>query len=196
MDGYEACFSGVHVCENTEIITVSRQLKNKQRIEVDCPKVIVDYNKFIHGVDKFNQRISSYTFDRKSRRNWRRLFFFFFNASLVNSYIFYNQLHQNESPYLYYLVSVTKSLCSGAKQKNIVRPTSTKTYEFSAPTSQFTDLLNSEMHLSVNGTRRRCANCSTNNVQVRSIIECSNYELTFYVTDEKNCFYEYHKYFM
>jgi hypothetical protein len=189
-------FLASNECENTEIITTSRQLKNKQRIEVDCPKVIVDYNKFIHGVDKFNQRISSYTFDRKSRRNWLRLFFFFFNASLANSYICYNQLHQNESPYLDYLVSVAKSLCSGAKRKNIGRPTSTKKYEFSAPTSQFTDQLNSGMHLPVKGTRRRCANCSTNEVQVRSTIECSNCELAFCVTDEKNCFYEYHQRFM
>ena len=30
-------------CENTEIVTISRQLTNKQRIEVDCPKAIMDY---------------------------------------------------------------------------------------------------------------------------------------------------------
>ena len=56
-------------CENTEMVTISRQSKDKQRIEIDCPKAIMDYNKFIHGVDRFNQRISSYTFDRKSKRN-------------------------------------------------------------------------------------------------------------------------------
>jgi len=131
-------------CENTEIVTIFRQLKNKRRIEIDCPKAITDYNKFIHGVDRFNQRISSYTFDRKSKRNWLRLFFFFFNASLANSYICYKQLDQNELPYL---VSVAKSLCSGAKRTNIGRPTSKKKYEFAAP--QFTDQLNRGMHLPV-----------------------------------------------
>jgi hypothetical protein len=56
-------------CQNTGIVRVSRQLKNRQLIEIDCPKAIKDYNKFIRGVDRFNQRTSCYLFDRKSRRN-------------------------------------------------------------------------------------------------------------------------------
>ena len=163
-------FQASNNCENTEIITISRRLKNKQRIEVDCPKAIMDYKKFIHGVDRFNQRIPSYTFDRKSKRNWLHLVFFFFNAPLASAYICYDQLDQNELSYLDCLVSVAKSLCSGTKRKNIGRSTSTKKCELSAPTSQFADQLKSRMHLPVKRTRRSCADCSTNEVQVRSTI--------------------------
>ena len=76
------------------------------------------------------------------------------------------------------------------------RPTSAEKYDFSAPTPPFTNQLHSGMHLPVKRTRRRCAKCSTNEVQVRSTIECSFCKLAFCVTDEKNCFYEYHKHFL
>ena len=55
-------------CQNTEIVITFRRLKNRQLIEINCPKPIKDYNKFMHGVDRFNQRISCYSFDRKSKR--------------------------------------------------------------------------------------------------------------------------------
>jgi hypothetical protein len=50
-------------CQNTAIVTTSRRLKNRQLIEINCPKPIRDYNKFMHGVDRFNQRTSCYSFD-------------------------------------------------------------------------------------------------------------------------------------
>ena len=49
-------------CENIGIVPVSRQLKNKQLIEINCPKAMTNCNKFIHGVDRFNQRIFTYAF--------------------------------------------------------------------------------------------------------------------------------------
>jgi len=181
-------------CQNTEIVRISRRLKNRQLIEIDCSKAIKDYNKFIRGVDRFNQRMSCYLFDRKSRRNWLRLFIFFFNASLANSYICYNQLAQNKLSYLNYLVSVAESLCSGAERVNRGRPPSDKVRNAASP--QRAAELNGQMHLPVIGTRRRCAYCSTKEAQVRSKIECSTCKLAFCVKDEKNCFFEYHQDFV
>jgi hypothetical protein len=56
-------------CEDNKVVPVSRQLKSGQFITINCPKAINDYNKFMRGVDRFNQRISYYTFDHRSRRN-------------------------------------------------------------------------------------------------------------------------------
>ncbi|CAF1373489.1 unnamed protein product [Adineta ricciae] len=69
-----------------------------------------------------------------------------------NSYICYNQLDQTELPYLDHFVSVSKSLYSGAKRKNIERPTSTNKSVVSTATSQFTRHLNTGMHLPVKET--------------------------------------------
>ena len=181
-------------CQNTGIVTVSRRLKDGKLIDIHCPKAIKDYNKFIRGVDRFNQRISCYKFDRKFKRNWLRLFIFFFNASLANSFICYNQLAETKLLYLNYLVLVAKSLCSGAQRVDRGRPPSDKKHNTSSP--QRAAQMTGDMHLPVNGTRRRCAYCSTKEVQVRSNIECSICKLALCVKDEKNCFYEYHQSFV
>jgi hypothetical protein len=126
--------------------------------------------------------------------NWLRLFIFFFNASLANSFNCYSQLVQNELSYLNYLVSVAKSLCSGAERTSLGRPPSAKKHRLASP--QSADRLDDGMHLPVKGTRRRCAYCSTKEVQIRSTIECFKCKLALCVTDEKNCFFEYHQRFM
>ena len=150
--------------QNTETVRISRRLKNRQLIEIDCSKAIKDYNKFVCGVDGFNQRISCYLFDRKSKRNWLRLFIFFFDVSLANSHICYNQLGQNKLSYLDYLVSVPEFLCSGAERVSPGRPSSDRVRNTSSP--QRAAQLNGQMHLPVIGTRRRCAYCSTKEAQV------------------------------
>jgi hypothetical protein len=43
-----------------------------------------------------------YTLDRKSKRNWLRLFIYFLNVSISNSLISYNQLAQGKLAYLNY----------------------------------------------------------------------------------------------
>ncbi len=161
---------------------------------MNCSKAIKDYNKFIHGVDRFNPRVSYYTFDWRSKRNWLCLFVFFFNESIVNSFICYSQLAQNELSYLNYLVSVIQSLCSGAEGIDLGRPPSDQERKLTSPHRVFQ--LNGVMHLPVNGTRRRCAYCSTKEVKVRSNIECSTCKLAFCVTDEKKCFFEYPEVFI
>ncbi len=75
-------------CEDNKVVPVSRQLKSGQLSTINCPKAINDYNKFMRGVDRFNQRISYYTFDHRSRRNWLRFFIFFLNAHLFSICLF------------------------------------------------------------------------------------------------------------
>jgi hypothetical protein len=175
---------------NTAIVTISRQLRDRQRITISCPQAIVDYNKYAHGVDRFNQRISCYNFDHRSRRNWLRLFFFFVNASLVNSYICHIQFAHRDISHLDYLISVSKSLCDGAERTSIGRPTS-KAKE-AGMRRQYNSTEDRGQHLPVRSTRKRCAYCSDKESQVRSNIECSTCKRAFCVT-EKNCFFEFHK---
>jgi hypothetical protein len=86
--------------KDNEIVSISRQLTNGQRITINYPKAIKDYNQFVHGVDRLSQRISCYNVDRKSKRNWLRIFIYFLNASIFNSFICYNQLPQDKLTYL------------------------------------------------------------------------------------------------
>jgi len=71
---------------------ISRRDENGNRKQVSCPLPIVQYNKYMRGVDLTDQNIKYYTIDRKSKRNWLRIFFHFLGMSLVNSYICYKRL--------------------------------------------------------------------------------------------------------
>jgi len=173
--------------KNNEIVPISRSLKNGQRITIDCPKAVKEYNQFSHGVDRLNQRISCYNLDRKSKRNWLQMFIYFLNASIFNSFICYNQLAQDKLTYLNYMVSVAKSLCSGSERISRGRPPSESKSKLAAPKTVLS--FNNEMHLPVTAKRRRCAYCSTKEADFRSNIECATCKLPLCLRDKKKlCF--------
>ena len=179
--------------KDNEAVSRSRRLQNGQRTTIACPTAIQDYNQFSHGVDLFNQRISCYNLDRKSKRNWLRILIYFLNASIFNSFICYNQLAQDKLTYLNYMVSVAKSLCSVSERIHRGRSPSENKSKLTLPKTVRN--FDHEMHLPVKG-KRRCAYCSTKEAYFRSNIECFTCKLPFCLKEEKKCFFDYHKIFM
>jgi hypothetical protein len=51
------------------------------------PSAVLDYNKYNIGVDKSDQMLSYYSFQRNSVKWWKKLFFHLFNLALVNAHI-------------------------------------------------------------------------------------------------------------
>ncbi|GBP77285.1 Zinc finger BED domain-containing protein 5 [Eumeta japonica] len=72
---------------------VKRTQKDGTKKEVLCPKAIASYTLTMGGVDHFDHFRSSYPINRKCRKFWMGLFFFMFDASIINSYITYNTVH-------------------------------------------------------------------------------------------------------
>jgi hypothetical protein len=68
---------------------VSRRGKDGSRKRIPCPLAIIQYNKYMEGVDLSVQKIKCYAIDRESKRNWIRIFLYFLNMSVVNSFIYY-----------------------------------------------------------------------------------------------------------
>lgn len=122
-------------------------MKSNQRVTINCPQAIKDCNQFSHGVDRLNHRISCYSVDRKSKRNWLRIFIYFLNASISNCFICYNQLAQDKTTYLNYIVLVAKSLCSGSEWVRRGRPPSGRKPKLTSSHAVFT--FNNEMRLPV-----------------------------------------------
>ena len=58
------------------------------------PQVVDQYNKYMLGVDRLDQRMSYYHFVRKSVKWWRKVFFWIMEVAMVNAYITYTQ-HTN-----------------------------------------------------------------------------------------------------
>ena len=66
----------------------------------------------MNGVDKADQFTVYYSFIRKSRKWWRKLFFWMFEVTVVNSYILYKISIQSPLSHLHYRRSVVDSLAS------------------------------------------------------------------------------------
>ena len=58
------------------------------------PQVVHEYNRYMLGVDRLDQRTSYYHFIRKSVKWWRKVFFWIVEVAVVNAYIIYTQ-HTN-----------------------------------------------------------------------------------------------------
>lgn len=79
---------------DTEML-VRRQKKTRLEEEIKKPVVVVDYNDRMGGVDTADHYVSSYMFVRKSKKWWRKMFFWLLDISVVNSYLLYNMNLQN-----------------------------------------------------------------------------------------------------
>jgi hypothetical protein len=70
--------------------------RKKQPVQFEKPTVILEYTKFMGGVDRADQYCGCYGFARRSYKWWKKLFFWLMEVAVVNSYIPYS-LDKKES---------------------------------------------------------------------------------------------------
>ena len=75
------------------------------------------------GVGLSDQKTKYYTIDRKSKRNWMRIFFRFFGISLINSLIHYKNLSHDNINTVEYISSISTALMGDyVGRKRVGRP--------------------------------------------------------------------------
>ncbi|UJR12827.1 hypothetical protein I4U23_005296 [Adineta vaga] len=180
-----------------ETETIFRGEKDGSKQRIICPQMISKYNKFMGGVDSFDQRISCYSIDRKSKRNWFRIFIYFLQASLSNALICYNDLNEQHMDYIDFLSSISMSLIGDVStRKRKGRPvhfSAQKLRRIQMTTknkSLSTQLL---AHMPVAGPKGRCGYCSTKARPIFSNIKCSFCGISLCVKQHKNCFLLFHE---
>jgi hypothetical protein len=67
-----------------------------EEVELTCPEVVVEYHKYMRGVDLFSQHQSYYAIGRRAKKWWPRLAWFLIDVGLINSRILYN-IHTNSN---------------------------------------------------------------------------------------------------
>ena len=65
-----------------------------RRLQLQQPRAISDYNKFMKGVDQSDQLLSYYNVLRKSDKFWKTLFFHVIDISVVNAYILFEEVRR------------------------------------------------------------------------------------------------------
>ena len=68
-------------------MTIERRGDAGERHAVECPPLLPDYQKFMRGVDRGDQLITQYNAGRRSKKWWRRVFFYLVEVAILNSYI-------------------------------------------------------------------------------------------------------------
>ena len=87
---------------------------------VEKPEAVVEYNKYMGGVDRGDQLLSYYGFPHRTVKWWRRAFFFLFDAAVVNSYIMYTAAHNGPGHHLsheQFRITLAKQLLKRAAQQ-------------------------------------------------------------------------------
>ncbi|KAH8031404.1 hypothetical protein HPB51_017176 [Rhipicephalus microplus] len=95
----------------SEVVEVNRTLSNGAKVGVTCPKVVSDYNKFMGGVDRFDQKRNAYMCDHRSKKGWYRLFYYLLDAAVVNAFI--QHCHFTPNEYLWFRLALGRELISG-----------------------------------------------------------------------------------
>ena len=81
--------STIHVADADEGVpcAVVRKGKGGSKENFSCPPLLFDYIKHMRGVDRGDQLVSYYTVGRRSRKWWRRVFFYILDCSILNSFV-------------------------------------------------------------------------------------------------------------
>lgn len=78
----------------SEEAEVQRRNKTGEKVTIQCPKAIADYNKYMGGVDHFDQLLSTYSISQKSKRWWVKIFYYLLDTAFVNSFILYSYVQK------------------------------------------------------------------------------------------------------
>lgn len=55
------------------------------------PKCVYDYNKEMIGIDRYDQMLACFPIMRKYMKGYKKIFFYVFGMTLINSYILYKK---------------------------------------------------------------------------------------------------------
>lgn len=182
---------------------VLRTQKDGSRRLVDCPDSVADYNKYMGGVDHFDQLLAAYSVSWKSRRWWMRIFYYCLDACIVNSFLLYKNTLQQSSvknkkalTHLQFRSILATQLIGDYSSRQKPCPNSQfgrgrkRNRSDGRGTIQNSIRLNDVgKHLPTKGSRRRCCHCSISKKQQRSNITCLECKVALCL----ECFVPFHK---
>lgn len=169
--------------------TVQRRLQDGKRVSVHCPSVVADYNKYMGGVDRFDQYRERYETGRKSVKWWFRILYFLLDLAIVNGFILW-KMHRpdSKSKQLTYRLKLARQLINGySSRKAQGRPLN----YFKCSVPKEVRFAGGAKHMPrVIDTPRRCKLCSSKKkIQKRTKVVCTFCQVPLCV---KNCFEYFH----
>lgn len=173
--------------------TISRKEKDGSSKEIDCP-LVFNYNQHMGYVDKLDMLKSTYEIDRKSKKWWHRIVWYFIDMAVVNAYTIFKARSDGQVlPLKLFRIAVVNGLIGAKEHGSKMGRLRIPTYKLTVPPEIRFD---SCSHMPVHGTSRRCAMCTERSESHRTRWMCNRCvylsktvsfhlnDLFFHVSDE------------
>ena len=175
-------------CHSFSIKTARRTSKSGEKNEISCPEAVIFYNDYMAGVDKSDQYVASYNFERKSKKWWKKVFFKLTKTALVNAWILHKEVKCRNLPQLPFIINTAEDMIThGVKCTSMIR-----NHRVGRPSSS----PNLDIRLNIGkhfpqkvATRRRCKHCANHGKEKRGVLICSSCKVPLC----GECFEPYHK---
>lgn len=146
--------------------------------EIKKPKIVADYNINMGYVDLSDRMANSYSFERRTMKWTKKLFFHLLDIAVLNSFL----LFKGEESHRDFRLSLIRTLIKIHEIPKV--PTTPKSPGNSVR-------FDGSGHWPLNGkNRRRCVVCHKNGVQRRSTVICKKCNVALCI--DKDCFGKYH----
>ncbi len=196
--------STIHVAQVSGGSTVLRTEKDGSRIERQCPPCVIDYQKFMGGVDRGDQLESYYNMGRRTKKWWRRVVFYLFEVCILNAFVLEGyvqpELHANKGrkkrDILSFRLELAHELISG------FFPCEKAGRSRSEESAQLKRLNNTLPHWpQVTQKKGNCVVCLEKRRRKRlptvghrheTKFMCKSCDAYLCITSERNCFQDYH----
>lgn len=122
--------STLHSAQMVEVASRRKQTNNLVRMKPMC---IVDYNKYMHGVDTADQHLAYYPFLRKTVKWSKKLFFYLLLCSVCNSHALYKIKNPGKS-LLDFTQNIVESLIENEAQDVVTEPVQSSSTSTPLPT--------------------------------------------------------------
>lgn len=175
-----------------DVVFIQRKQKDGSRIDISCPEVVRTYNNIMGGVDRFDQLRERYAIGRRSVKWWHRLFYFFIDLAVINSFQL-KKLVCGKTDQLSFRLRLARQLI-GSFSSRIKRgpvPVFMPAKRGVTGVPDEVRCTNVGRHIPKSSeTRRRCRYCSTKREDKRTKIICSSCNVPLCVTP---CFSKFHE---
>ena len=154
--------------------SVSRKKKDGSAENVACPELVKKYNIHMGYVDKMDMLKTLYEVDRKSKKWWHRIFFYFIDISLVNAFILYQKRTDSNAQLTLKLFRLSVGLgLVGAEQCLLKKGRPSTTVNHFKRTVPYEIRYDSCSHMPFYGKTGRCGFCSTKSEPHKSRWHCT-----------------------
>ena len=175
-------------CEPQGADTVTRRRRNQNTTSLPCPPAVKMYSQYMGGVDRSDRMVRTYSVSRASKKWWFRLFYYFLDTCIANSYILYHSSPNHPSlTELEFIKALSLSLIGSSSKESQIQPHAQRKRNQAQPTPRVT----ASNHWPVKtNQQRKCQHCAKRGSQgPRSKYMCEACQVTLCVD---KCFKLYH----